>query len=217
MHRWVLSDFGSIGRGGRLDLDEGLAFVDVGAWGDVKSFDHAVLGGFDFVFHLHGFEDQEDIACLDVLPCGDHDADDGSRHKCGDATFADSGICAVLDFALCAHRSKSNLVDLAVDRDVGAARKAHGVFLFFGGIERQQDFADAHLETLGGFLEVCEKFLVADGDADLLAVLGGFDIKAELIELDLSAHRHESSLLGWGDTTRRETTNETCRVIGIFD
>lgn len=198
----MLSDFGGLGRGGRLDLDESLAFVDVGPCGDVKRFDQTVLGGFDFVFHLHGFEDQEDIACLDVLSDGDHDADDGSRHKGGDAAFAATGTCAFLDLSLCAYGSKTNLVDLAVDRDIGAAREAHRIFLFFGSIERQQDFADADLETLGGFLEVCEEFLVAEGDADLLAVLGGFDIKAELIELDLTAHRHESSLLGWGDSVR---------------
>ena len=51
-----------------LDLDQGFVRRYAVAFLDMDADHDAVYGRLDFVFHLHGFDDQYAIACLDFVP-----------------------------------------------------------------------------------------------------------------------------------------------------
>src|SRR3989338_7964145 len=70
-----------------LDFDQGfvrrhaIPFLDMDA--DYNTADRRL----DFVFHLHGFDDQYAIACLDLVTDLDLDIDDSAGHGGRHATF----------------------------------------------------------------------------------------------------------------------------------
>ena len=49
-----------------------------------NGFDAAVAGGFEHVFHFHGFEDDDGVTFLDVLTWLDHDVEHKAGHGCFD-------------------------------------------------------------------------------------------------------------------------------------
>lgn len=62
-------------------MDQELTFVDGLARLDVDRVDLAITRRLDLVFHLHGFEDQDDIAAVADLSGFDVNTQDRPRHK----------------------------------------------------------------------------------------------------------------------------------------
>src|SRR3989338_8773047 len=63
-----------------LDFDQGFVRRHAVALFDMDADHDAADGRLDFVFHLHGFDDQYAIPCLDLVPDLDLNVDNGAGH-----------------------------------------------------------------------------------------------------------------------------------------
>ena len=103
-----------------------IAGVDGIALANVNAGNGAVLRCADLVFHLHGFEDHDNIASLNSSACLDLDVQDGARHGSVDRNRTSGSGCG-----RCSSRSRCSGGCRSGSR--GSSNRSSAVGVFFNG------------------------------------------------------------------------------------
>ena len=103
-----------------------IAGVDGIALANVNAGNGAVLRCADLVFHLHGFEDHDNIASLNSSACLDLDIQDGARHGSVDRNRTSGSGCG-----RCSSRSRCSGGCRSGSR--GSSNRSSAVGVFFNG------------------------------------------------------------------------------------